>query len=78
MKDTHVGHGMLTAQAAGTLRPTLTQAQFFIEAGRNRQATMLLRAFTKQVTALVKSRRLPAESGAALICAANEIIIALR
>jgi hypothetical protein len=59
---------------ANSLTQTLTRALSFIEQGNIGAATNVLTAFTHQVTALVRSRRLTATEGDALIAAAQDAI----
>jgi hypothetical protein len=72
--DELVAEGTLEAQAAGPLQAKLDAAARALERGQENAALNVLRAFAHQVKALVKTGRLNAADGLALLEAAQGVI----
>jgi Right handed beta helix region len=73
-----VDNGDLTRQAGHVLMVRLRTALFFVERDKPKQATQQLRVFVQHVTVLVKTGRLDASLGQALIDEARAIIAGLE
>lgn len=72
--DTLVAEGTLGAQAARPLQAKLDAGARALERGQENAAINMLRAFAHQVKALVKTGRLDAAAGLALLEAAQHVI----